>query len=191
MQPGDFVTHPTFGTGRVINTSGDKAEVFFESGEHPTLLASALTLLESAPLDKVWRLRDGGNVLAAESEATRIKSPALAAAFESFLVDLSGFVPTKYWSVDPKTASLVISTLSEANRIKQIAFVGLGKRPPRLIVGVTDMERLPNHLHQAFQVEPKGFHNGPYLRAELAEDALSRLPDLLTALRELIAASAV
>lgn len=194
MQPGDFVSHPSFGIGRVISASGDKADVRFEGREESsTLQASALTLLQGVPANKLWRLRDHGQALAANIERLRSTSPGIVDAFETLLTDLAPIIPEGHWEVvpdknAPASATLYVRLKTPTGSTRG-AFIGIGekaRRPAFLVVAIVEIERLPKGHESAFKLHPKGYHGKDYLRAELSEGDLSRLPELATALRGLI-----
>lgn len=194
VKPGDFVSHSSFGTGRVISTSGDKADVRFEGREEPaTLQVNALTLHESVPANKLWRLRDNGQVLAANIERLKPTSPRIVEAFESLLTDLAPIIPEGHWQVvpdknAPDCATLYIRIKTPTGSARG-AFIGIGekaRRSPHLVIAVVEIERLPKGQESAFKLHPKGYHGKDYLRAEVTEDQLPEVPRLLAALQALL-----
>ncbi|HAH07529.1 MAG TPA: hypothetical protein DCM05_13595 [Elusimicrobia bacterium] len=195
MQPGDFVSHPTFGVGRVVDIRINKVDAMFAKDGRRTLLRNSLAPLrsEKVAFDKLWRLRENGANLSASVEQVRLTSPKVASAYESFLEDLVSFVPENRWEVpsDSGTLYFQMTTLKSSAKgfktvTKRIAFAGVEGEPARIVVAVIDIKRLPEELRALFTLVRKGYKKKDYLRAELPEDQLSRLPKLLAALRAVV-----
>lgn len=191
MEPGDFVSHPSLGIGRVVRAHGGKVDVRFEPGETLTLLEAAVTQIgtETLPADMLWRLRENGRSLAASIERIRPKSPAVTSAFASLLSSLAAILPEERWEVPGDgSETLYIRSAISSGKSRRIAFTALDEKPaPHIVVAVIDTKRLPDDFKAAFALRPKGFFGKDYLRAELPEDKLLQLPTMISAMRALIA----
>lgn len=191
MEPGDLVSHPEFGFGRIKRTRGDKVDVQFEAREIMTLLAKSLTRVEAVPADMLWRLRDNSKSIAASIERIRPRSPLVAAAFASLLSDLAATVDERFWEVPADgSETLYIRSVTTPNKSKRVAFVALDEKPaPHIVVAVTDIKRLPKDFRSDFALCERGFFNKDYFRAEIFEDKLALMPVLLSAIRAVLARS--
>lgn len=191
MEPGDFVSHPSLGVGRVVRAHGGKIDVRFESNEALTLLEAAVTRIgaEALPPDMTWRLRDNGKSLAASIERIRPRSPVVASAFASLLSSLAAIVPEERWEVPgDDSETLYIRSAVSSGKSRRIAFTALDEKPAQhIVVAVIDITRLPDDFKAAFTLCPKGYFGKDYLRAELPEEKLSQLPTMTSTMRALIA----
>lgn len=191
MEPGDFVSHPSLGVGRVVRAHGGKVDVRIVSNEILTLLEAAVTRIsaEALPVDMTWRLRDNSKSLAASIERIRPKSPAVTSAFASLLSSLAAIVPEERWEVPgDDSETLYIRSAVSSGKSRRIAFTALDEKPaPHIVVAVIDIMRLPDDFRAAFTLCPKGYFGKDYLRAELSEDKLSQLPTITSTMRALIA----
>lgn len=192
MQPGDFVSHPAVGTGRVISVSGNNADVRFEGQAETRIFPlSTLELLKSVPANKLWRIRDHGATLAANIERTTPINPEIIETFKSLLAELTSIVPEGHWEViphDTASATLYIRVKTQKGSTRG-AFLGLeekARRPLYLVIAIIEIERLPKAYESLFKLIPKGYHGKDYLRAEVMPDKLSEVPQLLAALQALI-----
>lgn len=196
MQPGEFVSHPKFGVGRVLEVRVNKVDVMFAEDGRRTLLRNSLGPVKGGRVapDKLWRLRDNGLNLARDVEKARASSPKVAAAFESFLEDLVSAVPESRWEVPADSGILYfnVTTLKAGARgfrtsSKRVAFAAVEGEPARIVVAVLDLKRLPEEAHALFSLVRKGFFKKDYLRAEVTEEGLRALPKLLAAVRGVVA----
>lgn len=191
MEPGDFVSHPSLGIGRVVRAHGTKIDVRFESNEILTLLGTAVTRIgtEALPAEMAWRLRENGKSLAASIERIRPKSPAVTSTFASLLSSLVAILPEERWEVPgDDSETLYIRSAVTSGKSRRIAFMALDEKPaPHIVVAVIDMKRLPDDFMAAFTMCPKGYFGKDYLRAEISEDKLVQLSTMTSAIRALIA----